>query len=205
MWAFIGISIVVIVIPGPDTLLVAKNSLLHGRAVGLETALGVAGGLLVWTIASAVGVAAVVHDSAVAFAVLKLCGAVYLIWLGAQSLRGNRQRAISTQANTPHRRSESAPRGFRQGFLSNLANPKVAVFFTSLLPQFISSREPILVPCSLLGGVFVLMTLAWLSGYALAAARASDMLTRSPIGATLERLAGILLIGLGVRLALERR
>lgn len=95
--------------------------------------------------------------------------------------------------------------GFRQGLLSNLANPKIAVFFTSLLPQFVASRASELAPFLLLGGLFVLITLVWLCGYAVIAAKASDVLARPRVKATLDRITGVVLVGLGVRLALERR
>ena len=205
-WAFVGIAAVVIIVPGPDTALVTKNALLHGRRSALYTALGVTTGLVIWTIGAAAGVAAVLRASAFAFAGLKLLGAAYLIWLGAQALRAARHGAAAEpnvfgfQSTRGH-----ALVGFRQGVLSNLANPKIAVFFTSLLPQFVSSRESILVPSLLLGNVFVLMTVLWLCGYAIMAAKASDVLTRPRVKASLDRITGLVLIGFGVRLALERR
>jgi RhtB (resistance to homoserine/threonine) family protein len=206
LWAFVGIAALVIVAPGPDTVLVTKNALIHGRRAALGTSLGVNTGLLIWTVAAALGLAAVVRESAVAFTVLKLVGAVYLVWLGLQALRAARRHAVSE----PLHATRQSPRvgallGFRQGLLSNLANPKIAVFFTGLLPQFVSAREPILEPFLLLGGLFVLMTVVWLSGYALLAVRASALLGRPRVRATLDRVTGVVLVGLGVRLALERR
>jgi RhtB (resistance to homoserine/threonine) family protein len=206
LWAFVGIAALVIVAPGPDTVLVTKNALIHGRRAALGTSLGVNTGLLIWTVAAALGVAAVVRESAVAFTVLKLVGAVYLVWLGLQALRAARRHAVPE----PLHAAAQSPRvgallGFRQGLLSNLANPKIAVFFTGLLPQFVSPREPILEPFLLLGGLFVLMTVVWLSGYALLAVRASALLGRPRVRATLDRVTGVVLVGLGVRLAFERR
>jgi RhtB (resistance to homoserine/threonine) family protein len=202
-----AVSGLVIVIPGSDTLLVTKNAVLHGRAVGLGTALGVCGGLLVWTTATALGVAAIVRGSAAAFTVLKLVGGAYLVWLGVQVLRGRRARsAFEPAAARDRSRSVGRWLGFRQGLLGNLANPKIAVFFTSLLPQFVSSREPShLLPYLLLGGVFVVMTLVWLGGCSVAAAKLSHALIRSRVRTALDRMTGAVLVGLGVRLALERR
>jgi threonine/homoserine/homoserine lactone efflux protein len=205
LWAFVGIALVVIISPGPDTVLVTKNAILHGRNAALGTSFGVNTGLLIWTVATAVGVAALVRESAVAFTVLKLVGAVYLVWLGAQALLAARRH------RTPELPAERAGApmgallGFRQGLLSNLANPKIAVFFTSLLPQFVSSRHSDLVPFALLGGLFVAITFVWLSGYALAAARLSRLLTRPRVRAAMDRLTGVVLVGLGIRLALEQR
>jgi RhtB (resistance to homoserine/threonine) family protein len=206
LWAFVGIAALVIVAPGPDTVLVTKNALLHGRGAALGTSLGVNTGLLIWTVAAALGVAAVVRESAVAFTVLKLVGAVYLVWLGLQALRAARRAS----AHEPLRATQPSARvgallGFRQGLLSNLANPKIAVFFTGLLPQFVSPGQPILAPFLLLGGLFVVMTVVWLCGYALLAARASALLGRPRVRATLDCVTGVVLVGLGVRVALERR
>jgi RhtB (resistance to homoserine/threonine) family protein len=203
--AFIGVAAFVLVTPGPDTALVTKNALIHGRRAGLATSFGVAGGLLVWTLASALGIAAVVHASATAYETLKLVGAAYLAWLGAQALRSARRRAEAMPASRGTSRSIDARRGFRQGLLSNLANPKIAVFFTSLVPQFIGGGRQVLLPFVLLGGLFVAMTVAWLSGYALLAARAGGLLTRPRVKAALDRITGCVLIALGLRLATESR
>jgi RhtB (resistance to homoserine/threonine) family protein len=206
LWAFVGIAALVIVAPGPDTVLVTKNALMHGRRAALATSLGVNTGLLIWTVAAALGVAAVVRESAVAFTVLKLVGAVYLVWLGLQALRAARRHAAPEALHAVRQSPRvGALLGYRQGLLSNLANPKIAVFFTGLLPQFVSAGKPILEPFLLLGGLFVLMTVVWLSGYALVAARASAVLGRPRVRAALDRVTGVVLVGLGVRLALERR
>ena len=132
LWAFIGISALIIITPGPDTVLVTKNAVVYGRRAAVGTSLGVNTGLLIWTCAAACGIAALVRESAVAFTVLKLVGAVYLVWLGAQTLLAARHRA-------PHdvgkgqavARETGAWRGFRQGLINDLANPKIAAFFTS--------------------------------------------------------------------------
>jgi RhtB (resistance to homoserine/threonine) family protein len=206
LWAFVGISLLVIIAPGPDTVMVTKNALLHGRAAALGTSLGVNAGLMVWTLAAAIGVAAVVRESAVAFTVLKLVGALYLSWLGVQAFLAAHRRspAHAARAGVPAR-PVGALLGFRQGLFSDLANPKIAVFFTSLLPQFVSSRTPVLLPFLVLGSVFVLITLVWLCSYALVAVRVSAVLTRPRVKAALDRVTGVVLIGFGIKLALERR
>lgn len=192
---FLGVAAVVVVTPGPDMALVTKNALLHGRRAALATSLGVNAGLLVWTVASALGVAALVRASGAAFTTLKLAGAAYLIWLGIQALRGRRAEG----------ESPAHVHGFRQGFASNIANPKIAVFFTSLLPQFIDRGHSVLGPLLLLGGAFVALGLLWLCAYAIVASRASSVLHRPRVKAALDRISGVVLIGLGLRLAVERR
>jgi RhtB (resistance to homoserine/threonine) family protein len=203
---FIGVAAIVIVLPGPDTAVVTKNVLVHGRRAGLGTSLGVSAGLSVWTLAAALGVASVVRTSAVAFTVLKLIGALYLVWLGLQALRAA-GHATATEAvpKGPAKRAMGARGGFRQGFLSDLANPKIGVFFTSLLPQFVDPGQSVLLPFLALGGVFVLMTLLWLGAYCVIAARAAQTLRRPRVRAALDRITGSVLIALGLRLAIEHR
>jgi RhtB (resistance to homoserine/threonine) family protein len=203
---FVGVAAVVIVVPGPDTVVVTKNVLLHGRRAALGTSLGVTAGLSVWTIAAAVGIASLLRASAVAFTVLKLVGAAYLIWLGVQALRAAGHAAsVKQDAQPPSRPAMSALGGFRQGFISDLANPKIGVFFTSLLPQFVDPGRPVLLPFLVLGAVFVVMTAAWLCAYCLLAARAAQTLERPRVKAALDRVTGVVLIAIGLRLATERR
>lgn len=204
--AFVGVAALLIIVPGPDTAIVTKNAFLHGRRTALGTALGVNTGLLVWTIATALGLAALVRASELAFTALKVAGAVYLVWLGVQALRDARRPASGEPAQTlAPRKALGAAAGFRQGVTSDLANPKIAVFFTSLLPQFVTRGAPVLEPFLVLGGVFLVMTTLWLLGFALVASRASSVLRRPRVKRTLDRLTGVVLIGLGLRLATERR
>jgi RhtB (resistance to homoserine/threonine) family protein len=203
--AFIGVAALVIVSPGPDTALVTKNALIHGRRPALGTSVGVAVGLLVWTLASALGVAAIVHASATAFTTLKLVGAAYLVWLGIQALRSAAHGSGGGRSAKSDARRMGARRGFRQGLISNLANPKIAVFFTSLVPQFVAAGDGVLLPSLLLGALFALMTVAWLCGYALVASKAAGLLTRPRVKAALDRVSGCVLIGLGLHIATERR
>jgi threonine/homoserine/homoserine lactone efflux protein len=212
--AFLGVAAVVIMAPGPDTAIVTKNALLHGRRAALGTAFGVDAGLVVWTLACALGVAAVIRASAVAFSVLKFGGAAYLIWLGLQAFAaargpaGDRMTAGdsgSTGQSPIAGRTDGAARGFRQGISSNLANPKIAVFFTGLLPQFVAHRTEVLLPSLFLGGLFVLMTMIWLVGWALLAARASEALRRPAVKRTLDCITGSVLVAFGLRLATEHR
>jgi RhtB (resistance to homoserine/threonine) family protein len=203
---FIGVAAIVIIIPGPDTAVVTKNVLIHGRRAGVGTSLGVSAGLSIWTIAAAIGVASLVRASEVAFTVLKLAGALYLVWLGIQALRAaGRELSGGDPSGVSGRSALTARGGFRQGFLSDLANPKIGIFFTSLLPQFVSAGHAVLVPFLVLGAIFVVMTVLWLLAYTLVAARAAQTLMRPRVRAALDRFTGVVLIGLGLRLAVERR
>jgi threonine/homoserine/homoserine lactone efflux protein len=203
---FIGVAAIVIVVPGPDTAVVTKNVLIHGRRTALGTSLGVSAGLSVWTLAAAVGVASLVRTSAVAFTVLKLIGALYLVWLGLHALRAAGRAAGGEHASpVAARPGMGVLGGFRQGLVSDLANPKIGVFFTSLLPQFVDPGRPVLLPFIALGAVFVLMTVLWLTAYCLLAARAAETLRRPRVSAALDRLTSIVLIAIGLRVATQHR
>jgi threonine/homoserine/homoserine lactone efflux protein len=192
--AFLAISLAVICTPGQDTALTIRNTLAGGRANGLRTAAGVSTGQLVWALAASTGLAALLAASEPAFDALKLAGAAYLLLLGAQALRD----AIRGRAVKP---PKAAGHGFCQGLLSNLGNPKMAVFFTGLLPQFADAFQTMLA----LGVVFAALTLAWLSLYACAVARAHHALERPRVRRALDAVTGTALIALGLRLAADQR
>jgi threonine/homoserine/homoserine lactone efflux protein len=203
--AFVGVSAVVIVTPGQDTALTIRNTLLGGRRGGVATAAGVVSGQLVWALAASAGLSAVLLASAPLFTAIRIAGAGYLVFLGAQSfvaaVRGSRAPHAVRGSRAPHAgRSQRRRAPYRQGVLSNLGNPKMAVFFTSLLPQFGSSFAGMLG----LGLVFASLTLVWLSAYAGAVAKASGFLQRSAVRRALDALTGVALVAIGVRVAAER-
>ena len=204
--AFLGVSILVIVTPGQDTALTIRNTLVGGRRSGVLTAAGVASGQFVWTVATSAGLAALLVASEPVFTALKLAGAAYLIFLGAQALyaavrrQGEHPRATSVLPLRPRRLT-----AYRQGVLSNLGNPKMAVFFSSLLPQFIAPGQASFETLLMLGVLFNAMTLTWLTGYALVVARVGDVLRRDRVRRSIEAVTGLVLVGLGLRLATERR
>jgi len=202
--AFLGVSAIVIMTPGPDTALTIRNSLLGGRRAGVFTAIGVSSGQATWTLATAAGIAALLAASEPAFVAVKIVGAAYLVWLGAQSLLGA-LRGRSRRHSETTRRTRLEPRvAFRQGLLSNLGNPKMAAFFPSLLPQF-APQEHAFPALLALGFVFCLLTLVWLTAYAFAVARAGDFLGRPAIRRAIDAVTGAVLVALGLRLATERR
>ena len=198
--AFLAVAALVIVTPGQDTALTIRNSLLGGRTAGVATAAGVSTGQAVWALATSLGVAALLRASEPAFVALRLAGAAYLVYLGAHALvaawrRSGRPRAAALER---HRLAPAA--AYRQGVLSNLGNPKMAVFFTSLLPQFASSFAGLLA----LGLLFCCFTLTWLTLYAFAVARARSLLERTWVRRAIDAVTGAVLVALGVRVAAER-
>ena len=195
--AFLGVSAVVIVTPGQDTALTIRNTLLGGRSGGIATAAGVVSGQLVWALAASAGLSAVLLASAPLFMAIRIAGAAYLVLLGVQALVAAIRGAHRVNADAAPRRRR-AP--YRQGVLSNLGNPKMAGFFTSLLPQFGSSFAAMLA----LGLVFATLTLVWLSAYAVTVAKATNFLQRSWVRRALDAVTGLVLVALGLRVATER-
>jgi threonine/homoserine/homoserine lactone efflux protein len=201
---YIGVVVAIALLPGPDTAVVTKNALIHGREAALGSAIGVNIGLSVWTLATALGVAAILRSSATVYDALKLVGALYLIWIGARTLWDSRRRHGVASVDGVGGRTIDGRGGFLQGVISNLANPKVGIFFTSLLPQFVSPHGSALLQMLMLGGIFIAFNVFWMCSYALAAVRLSHILSRARVKAVIDRFSGLVLVGVGIRLAIER-
>jgi threonine/homoserine/homoserine lactone efflux protein len=195
--AFLAVSALVIVTPGQDTALTIRNTLLGGRTAGVFTAIGVSAGQATWTVATSLGVGALLVASEPAFFALKLVGGAYLVLLGVQTL-WRRGKVLPLALGGGRVDSRTA---LRQGVLSNLGNPKMLAFFTSLLPQFASSFAGLLA----LGFTFCAMTLLWLSLYSVVVTKAVALLRRERVRRTIEAVTGTVLIALGLRLATEAK
>jgi threonine/homoserine/homoserine lactone efflux protein len=203
MWAFLGISLLVIATPGPDTALTVRNTLLGGRRGGGFTAAGVAAGQAIWALATSAGLVALLVASEPVFEAVKWLGAAYLVWLGAHSIWGAwRGRGVPKVSGVGGSSRLSRATAFRQGLLSDLGNPKMAVFFSSLLPQFSDASFGSL---ACLGLIFCAMTFAWLLAYAVAISLAGDFVRRRAIWRTVEAVTGAALVALGLKLASEQR
>jgi threonine/homoserine/homoserine lactone efflux protein len=194
--AFAFVALVLSVTPGPDMALVLRNSLRGGRPAAFRTIFGIGVGLLGWATATALGVAAVLAASATVFTVLKIAGGAYLVYLGIQTLLALRRGEEPLRAKPGGRGSP-----FRQGLVTNLLNPKLAVFFTTLLPQFISEGDPVFAKSILLAVVFVTIGMTWLVVYA----HLVELVARSArFRRTVEAVSGAVLVALGARLAIDR-
>lgn len=206
--AFAGLAAALTITPGADMALVTKNAVAHGRRAAFLSILGICLGVSVHATASALGLSAILNQSALAFEVVKWLGAGYLVYVGIQSLRGDTRHRPAVDgpgAATAAGQALGGRRAFWQGLLTNVLNPKVALFYLTLLPQFISPGDPVLQRSLLLAGIHIGMGLAWMSAYAYFISRLAETMARPPVRRTVERLTGLLLVGLGVRLALERR
>ena len=197
--AFMVTSIVIIVIPGPSVLFVIGRSLSLGRRAGALSVVGNALGTVPAVVAVAFGVGAIVASSVVAFAIIKIVGAAYLVWLGIQAIRHRHDhRADVAREPTP------AWRLLRQGFIVGATNPKTIAFFVAVLPQFVSpAAGPVWAQLLLLGLVFQTIALVCDSIWVLAAGTARTWFARSPRRmSTLSGTGGVMMIGLGGTLAL---
>jgi threonine/homoserine/homoserine lactone efflux protein len=205
LWAFVGVAALVIITPGPDTALTVRNALLGGRRAGVATAAGVALGLAVWTAAASAGLAALLVASEPAFVAVKLAGAAYLVLLGLQTLV-HAWRGRPAEGDGEREAARLRPGvALRQGLLNDLGNPKIAVFFTTLLPQFAPADGPAFATLLAFGLLFCAMTFAWLCVYSAVVARAGRALRRPRVRRALDAVMGAALVAVGVRVAVERR
>ena len=221
--AFIPVALLLTLIPGADTALVTRNALALGLRGARWTILGILTGCLIHATASALGLSAILATSARAYETVKLMGAAYLVWLGVQAIRGARdnrecgsldfarddsgrhpERAQQVEGSAPDATSHGT-HPFVQGFLTNILNPKVALFYLTFLPQFIPADAPVLRTSLLLAMIHNVLGFAWLSLYARFVDRLRTALTRPVVKAWLERVTGAALVALGARLAWDRR
>ncbi|MEU1281433.1 LysE family translocator [Streptomyces sp. NPDC005805] len=194
-----GVLAVVTVVPGPDMAVVTKRAVSAGWRDGLRTAGGITAGLLVWGVLTIGGLAAVLAASAAAYTVVKLAGAAYLIFLGIQALlhsrRGRASNADSPPAAAP---SDSA---WRTGLVSNIFNPKIAVFYTGLLPTLAPPGLSPHIGMALLVLIHAALTAAWLGGYVMLLAKARAFFQKPSVRCAMDRITGAVLIGFGLKVA----
>jgi threonine/homoserine/homoserine lactone efflux protein len=200
--AFAGVCVLLAVTPGPDMAVVTRNALAHGRRGVLLTTTGIALALATWTTATAVGLSALLRTSGEALFVLKLVGAAYLAYLGVRTLIESRRRPADLLAGAPSHAPAHAI--FRQGFLSAISNPKLGVFFVTFLPQFVAPGQVVLPRLLLLGVIFALIGWTWMNVYGLFVTRMRDFITAPRVRQWMERVTGVVLLGFGARLAVDR-
>ena len=203
--SFIVATVLILVVPGPDFVLVTRNTLVQGKRAGFATMAGILAGLLGHTTLSVFGLSALIAANAHALSVLKLAGATYLSALGILSLRGT-SHADHEATAVPSRETGAAPGGspFVQGALNNILNPKALIFFLSFLPQFINPDAPALPQTTLLGTTTIVLAALWWTAFITAMGSGLQLLHRRAVRAVIDKLSGIVLIGLGARLFTAR-
>lgn len=196
--AFAGFSLLLAITPGPDFALVTRNALAFGRRGALLTAAGLTAGVALWVIASAVGLAVLLERSSIAFTIVRLAGAAYLAYLGLRTLWTSRHAPPPLEVGAVRRRSPS--RIWSQGMLSASLNPKLGVFFVSVLPQFVDPHGPVLAESLVLGVIFLVIGIAWMTAYGLSVSRLRDTLMSAPVRQWLARATGVALLGFSAKL-----
>ncbi len=197
LWAFLPIAVLVTITPGAATANVMRSALRGGRRSGVWTIAGNSLGVVAWGLLSVLGVSALVAASEVAFIVLKVTGACVLVWLGVQSLRHAGRPVDAGPARVEH--------PFRDGLVTSFANPKLAIFFVALFPQFVGDRGSVLPTTLLMVALVVAFDFVWYTTLAVLVSRARAAYSGSRLSRRIERLTGAVLIGLGARVALEQR
>jgi threonine/homoserine/homoserine lactone efflux protein len=192
--SFVGVAVLLSLLPGPATALVVRSAAVHGRRSAFLTVLGNSTGILFWALASVLGISALVAASEAAFVTLKILGAIVLVYLGVQALRG--AKAVND------REPGAARSSYMAGLVTSGANPKLAVFFIALLPQFVPHGAPVLPWTLAMAAILICVDLVYFTALAWAVTRAK----RAIVGSRrIERLTGAVMIALGLRVALESR
>lgn len=203
-WLFIATAVVLVLTPGQDTFFILGRSLAGGRREGIAAALGITAGSIVHTLLAALGLSALLATSPYAFMAVKFAGAAYLIYIGVRALL---ERASGLPGEAGRNGADGGWSAFRQGVITNILNPKVALFFLALMPQFISAASTTKVAAFLVLGLsFMALGLVWTVILAVAAASLRGMFLRRPsMSNVLNKVAGSMFIGLGLRLATARQ
>jgi threonine/homoserine/homoserine lactone efflux protein len=199
--------------PGADTMLVLRNVLSGGRSSGIATTVGICSGLFVHATLSALGLSVILTTSATAYDIVKTLGAGYLIYLGLKSFwqLARHPSGAPVSAGTSANPLDSPPaahqtgRSYREGFLNNLLNPKVAIFYLAFLPQFIRPGDPVLAKSLLMAGIHAVEGLLWLGFLSLVLDRGRVLIQSGAVRRWLEGISAAVLVGLGIRLCFERR
>ncbi|MEU2829467.1 LysE family translocator [Streptomyces lavendulae] len=196
-----GVLALLTLVPGPDMAIVTRRAVSRGRADGLRTVGGIAAGLLLWGALTVAGLAALLAASAEVYLVVKLAGAAYLCFLGVQSLRRPGGGPEGDPDGAGSDGGSGSGSAWRTGLVSNALNPKIAVFYTGLLPTLAPQGLRPAAGMALLVLVHVLLTLLWLSAYVYVLSHARRFFTRPRVRRAMDRVTGVVLIGFGVRVA----
>ncbi|RUL47443.1 LysE family translocator [Lysinibacillus antri] len=195
MLTFILMTLFVVMSPGVDTALITKRTLANGKKDGLWMALGIATGSLGHTVAATLGLSALILQSAIAFGILKWIGAIYLIYLGVQSFLVRKEKEVISEEKGVKQGS-----AFKEGLLSNLLNPKVAIFFITFLPQFVTVKEYAMMQLFLMGSCYAILSILWFVCYVFCLYTIREWLLSPTVQNYMEKLTGIVLIGFGIKL-----
>ncbi|MCM3401050.1 LysE family translocator [Cytobacillus oceanisediminis] len=202
-FTFLILSLFVVMSPGIDTALITKRTIADGRTDGYKMGLGITAGSLVHTFAAAFGLSAILMQSAAAFEIIKYAGAVYLIYLGLSSfisMKKKKDAGIETEVESDMKKS-----AFKQGLLSNVLNPKVAMFFLTFLPQFVKTGENASQQLIIMGIIYTLLSISWFFIYVYFINYMREWLMSPKVQRVMDKATGLVLIGFGLKLALDKQ
>jgi len=197
---FLVLTLFVIMSPGIDTALITKRTMADGQTGGYKTALGLASGSLVHTLAATFGLSALLLQSALAFEIVKYAGAIYLMYLGISAFLSKKSDTVSS-AKEEKTKETSA---FRQGLVSNVLNPKVAVFFLTFLPQFVQNDQNVTLQLLLMGITYTILAITWFFVFVFFINYLRKWLTTPSVQRFMDKATGVVLIGFGLKLAFEK-
>ncbi|WP_405145810.1 LysE family translocator [Nocardia salmonicida] len=193
------------IVPGLDTALVLRAAVSRGRRCAFATAVGIGSGTLVWGVAAAAGVSALVTASELGYTVLRVAGAIYLVWMGTSMIRDGLRHSLTVPETAGNHSSEDLFEAWARGLGTNLLNPKVGVFYVAVLPQFLSEEvSPLLMGCAL-ALVHNVEGMLWFAAIIIAASRAKAWLSRDVVRRTMDTLTGTIVVGFGLKLAASHR
>ncbi|WP_460270746.1 LysE family translocator [Bacillus sp. NEAU-Y102] len=201
---FIIMSICLIILPGPDTAMAMKNTLIAGKVGGVKTVFGTCIALLIHTLAAVIGLSALIVKSALLFSIFKYVGALYLIYIGIKALLAVRNKEGVDTNDISLNNENKHTSCFRQGFLTNLLNPKIAVFFLTFLPQFLNPNHNTFIQLLVMGLTYLVLTAFWFAFYIFLIDKISAFMKKPKTQRYIQGLTGIVLIGFGVKLAFEK-
>jgi len=201
---FIIMCICLIILPGPDTAMATKNTLVAGKIGGVKTVFGTCVALLIHTLAAVIGLSALIVKSALLFSIFKYVGAVYLVYIGIKALLAVKSTEDLTTNEVPINNENKHTSCFRQGFLTNLLNPKVAVFFLTFLPQFLNPNHNTFIQLLVMGLTYLILTVIWFAFYIFLIDKISAFMKKPKTQRYIQGVTGLVLIGFGIKLAFER-
>jgi threonine/homoserine/homoserine lactone efflux protein len=197
--AFSVLAALLTIAPGPDFVLVVRTAIGYDRPRAIAASLGICSGLFVWALVSAAGITALLTASEVGFTIVRLAGAAYLVWVGVDAIR----HAGRSEDEVAAPRFRTRWHAFRTGLINNVLNPKVGVFYITVLPTFVPDGAPVLATSMLLAAIHVAMGIVWLAAVALMVERVRALLARRRTRRRLEQATGVALVGFGVGVALD--
>lgn len=198
-------SIFLIILPGPDTAVVTKNTLIAKNIGGLKTAFGICCALLIHTSAAVLGLSAIIVKSAILFSIFKYVGAIYLIYLGIKTLWSLRRKEVAAAIEEGSERKFEDQSYFKQGFFTNILNPKVALFFLTFFPQFVNHDKETFLPFLIMGLTYTILTVIWFILYIFLINQISALMKKRITQNIIEGITGTILVGFGIKLALEKQ